>query len=496
MDGKLSSRLTAVLAVLGCVLITLRALPHRSEDISSGLSTLVTPSGLSSGVPINIGSRLEPFFDDFLIQSQTGTRLCLQHPVSRDVAIVFDKPWEGNTSTYVTVFKDGDLFRMYYRGSNYDPATEKYSDQNVCYAESRDGLRFEKPELGLFAYEGSKKNNIVWKGLGSHNFAPFKDANPACPPAESYKAVASDNNSNLYAFKSPDGLHWSLLRPEPIITGSPFDSLNLAFWDTAEGRYLEFHRDLRNKVRDIMTGSSADFVNWTKPRWLDYGDAPVEHLYTNAITPYFRAPHILIGFPKRFMPDRKVGAHKLPGVSDGVFMSSRDGLHWKRWAEAFLRPGLQKERWVNRNNLIAWGIIETESFFQGAPDEISLYSTEGYYVKDCRMRRHTVRLDGFVSVHADAKGGEMVTKPLIFSGRELVINYSTSAAGSVKVEILDEQGKPIPGFSLEDATEIYGDDVEFVVPWKAGASLESLAGRPVRLRFVMKDADLYSVRFR
>jgi hypothetical protein len=112
------------------------------------------------------------------------------------------------------------------------------------------------------------------------------------------------------------------------------------------------------------------------------------------------------------------------------------------------------------------------------------------------MRRHTVRLDGFVSVHADAKGGEMVTKPLIFSGRELVINYSTSAAGSVKVEILDEQGKPIPGFSLEDATEIYGDDVEFVVPWKAGASLESLAGRPVRLRFVMKDADLYSVRFR
>jgi hypothetical protein len=237
-------------------------------------------------------------------------------------------------------------------------------------------------------------------------------------------------------------------------------------------------------------------LSWTKPEWLDYGDVPAEHLYTNAVTPYFRAPHILVGFPKRFVPDRKVSSHKLPGVSDGVFMSSRDGLHWKRWQEAFLRPGLQKERWVNRNNMIAWGLLQTASYFPGAPDEISFYSSEGYYVKDARMRRHTLRLDGFVSVHADAGGGEMVTKPLVFSGSGLVINYSTSAAGSVRIEIQDASGKPVPGFALADAPEIYGDDVGFAVPWKAGASLEGLAGQPVRLRFVMKDADLYSIRFK
>jgi len=141
------------------------------------------------------------------------------------------------------------------------------------------------------------------------------------------------------------------------------------------------------------------------------------------------------------------------------------------------------------------GLIQTPSFFPGAPDEISLYSTEGYYVKNARLRRHTVRMDGFVSVHAEAPGGELVTKPLVFSGRELVINYSTSAAGSVRVEIQDAQGIPVPGFALADATEIYGDEVEFAVPWKAGASLEGLAGKPVRFRFVMKDADLYSIRF-
>jgi len=476
------------------------AIAFLSLTLSAFLAMTVRPRTAAaageSGGAIDIGSRLELFVDDFLIENLAGTSLCLQRPVSREVAIVFNAPWEGNTSTYVTVFRDGDLVRMYYRGSDYDPATEKHGGQNVCYAQSRDGLRFEKPELGLFDFAGSKKNNIVWQGIGAHNFAPFKDANPGCPPGERYKAVASEGDK-LYAFKSADGLRWSLLRPEPVLAGYPFDSQNLAFWDADRGKYLEFHRDFKNKqVRDIMFASSADFLNWSKPEWLDYGGVPAEHLYTNAITPYFRAPHILVGFPKRFVPDRTARSHKLPGVSDGVFMSSRDGLHWKRWEEAFLRPGLQKERWVNRNNMIAWGLLRTASFFPGAPDEISLYSSEGYYVKDARMRRHTLRMDGFVSVHAGSGGGELVTKPLTFSGRDLVINYSTSAAGSVRVEIQDEEGKAVPGFSLAESVELYGDDIEFVVPWKAGASLKGLEGKPVRLRFVMKDADLYSLQFR
>ena len=332
-----------------------------------------------------------------------GTRLCLQRPVSRDVAIVFDKPWEGNTSTYVTVFKDGDIVRMYYRGSSYDCRDRKTATRTSAMPRAATASTSRSPSSACSNSRDRKRTTSSGRASAPTTSRRSRTRTRPAPLAEKYKAVASDDGNRLYAFKSPDGLHWSLLRPEPIITGSPFDSLNLAFWDADQGRYLEFHRDLKNKVRDIMTGSSSDFVNWTKPQWLDYGDAPVEHLYTNAITPYFRAPHILVGFPKRFMPERKAGTFKLPGVSDGLFMSSRDGLHWKRWAEAFLRPGLQKERWVNRNNLIAWGIVETASFFPGAPDEISLYSTEGYYVKDCRMRRHTVRLDGFVSVHADAR---------------------------------------------------------------------------------------------
>ena len=449
---------------------------------------------------IHIGSRLELFVDEYLMDKMIGAELRLHKPTPREVAIVHDAPWEGNVCFYHTVFQDGDRFRMYYRGAHYDEQVEKIAHQVVCYAESQDGIHWTKPELGLVAFNGSKKNNIVWDGVGSHNFAPMRDANPACTPDAQYKALAS-GEGGLYAFKSSDGLHWSLLSDQPVITKGAFDSQNLAFWDTTRRRYVDFHRGFNEeggkRVRDIMTCTSTDFVHWIEPVWLEYPGAPVEHLYTNQITPYYRAPHLFMGFPKRFVPSRRAVEHRYSGVSDGVFMTSRDGRHFKRWGEAFIRPGLQKERWGNRNNMIAWGILETASDLPGTPNELSIYSIEGYYQGDsCQMRRFTLRMDGFVSVGARLSGGEVVTKPFLFEGKELVINYSTSAAGSVRVEFKDAQGNAIEGFALADATEIYGDEIERVVTWKGERDVSKLAGYPIRLRFLLNDADLYSMRFR
>lgn len=459
------------------------------------VKTTVPAAGPAPESPVDIGTRLEPFIDEALVASMTGAALRLHEPVFREAVITFDKPWEGNTSTYVTVFRDGDLFRMYYRGSDYDLKTEAFSDNVTCYAESRDGVRWTKPELGFVAWRGSKANNIVWAGPGAENFAPFKDTNPACPPEERYKALGG-GDKGLRAFKSADGFRWSLLREAPVLTGSWFDSLNTSFWDETRGEYLEFNRNWINEVREIQMTTSGNYLDWAPFTWLDWEGAPREHLYTNAITPYPRAPHIYIGFPKRFLPDRRASDHKLGGVSDGLFMSSRDGIRWKKWREVFLRPGLQQERWVNRNNLIAWGVLVTRDDATGRPEELSIYSTEGYYVGPCRLRRHTLRLDGFVSVRAGAEGGEVVTKPLLFKGGELVLNVSTSAAGSVRVEVRDEDGRPIPGYALDEAVEFYGDGIEIPVRWRAGTDLGALAGKPVSLRFVMKDADLYAFRFR
>lgn len=445
----------------------------------------------------DIGSRRELFVDRFLFGRASGVELRLHHPRPREVALVCDEPWEGNTSGYFTVFRDGDLYRMYYRGSSHDVRTGRSSPQVTCYARSRDGVHWEKPDLGICEFEGSADNNIVWTGPGTHNFTPFKDSNPGCRPEARYKALAR-HDGGLLAFRSEDGLHWKLIREEPVITKGAFDSQNLAFWDARAGAYRAYFRDFRRGVRDIKTCTSEDFVHWTEPRWLDYGDAPAEHLYTNAVRPYFRAPHILMGFPKRFMPSRNRLGHPVDGVSDGVFMTSRDGRRWHRRLEAFLRPGMQRERWGSRNNMIAWGIVTTEPERVDAPAELSLYASENYYAGSgvARLRRHTLRLDGFVSLHAGYRGGELLTRPVKFQGGEMTINYSTSAAGSVRVGVCDLDGEPIEGFGVRDCPPIYGDTVDEVVRWESGSDLSAVAGRPVRLRFRLKDADLYSFRVR
>ncbi len=172
-------------------------------------------------------------------------------------------------------------------------------------------------------------------------------------------------------------------------------------------------------------------------------------------------------------------------------MTSRDGLHWdRRFREAFVRPGPDRLNWMHRSNMAAWGVVPT------GPAEISMYYGEHYNTPQNQLRRMVLRTDGFASVRAPAAGGEFVTRPLIFRGRELVLNYATSAAGSVRVEVQDADGKPLPGLTLADGPEIYGDEIERVVAWKGGSDLRRFAGRPVRLRFVLRDADVYALRFR
>ena len=166
--------------------------------------------------------------------------------------------------------------------------------------------------------------------------------------------------------------------------------------------------------------------------------------------------------------------------------------------KAFLRLGIErKDSWAYGNQYIAWQMVETESEFEDAPNELSLYATEGCWTGTSnQLRRYTIRMDGFVSLHAPLSGGELVTKPLVFDGDEMVINFSSSAAGGVQVEIQDVSGEPIEGFTLADCLPVFGDSIERKVNWNNSPNLDKLSGQPVRLRFVCKDADLYSFRFR
>jgi hypothetical protein len=141
---------------------------------------------------------------------------------------------------------------------------------------------------------------------------------------------------------------------------------------------------------------------------------------------------------------------------------------------------------------MTWGLLS----LPGQDREVSVYATEAYYAgPGSRVRRFTFRTDGFVSVHADSPAGELTTRPLRFTGKELSINYAVGKGGNARIEIQDADGRPIPGFSLEDSRPMTGDAVAESAQWKRGSDVSTLSGRPVRLRFVLQDADLYSMQF-
>jgi len=479
---------------------------------------------------VNLGSRRELFVDDFLIGKLVGkAERRLHHPEPREIALVHDAPWEGSGTSYHSVFQDGGLYRMYYKAEHFgvQPPGKLVTDAHprfCCYAESDDGIHWRKPELGLHEFEGSKKNNIVMipQKTGSAftdpgHAAVFKDKNPDAPAAARYKAIVrSEKPRGLLIFKSSDGLHWTPMTDGPVITEGAFDSQNLAFWDSVRSEYRAYWRTFTDGIRAIRTATSRDLVEWEPHADLTYVDSPPEHLYTNQIKSYHRAPHIFIGFPARYLErgwsdsmralpelqhrELRAKAHLRYGtaISEGLLMASRDGVKFKRWNEAFLRPGIERSgTWNYGQQFIAWHVVETKSALEGAPNELSLYAGESCWTgHSSALRRYTLRLDGFVSVSAPMSGGELVTKPLTFKGTKLTLNFATSAAGDVRVEIQDAAGNPMPGFRLDDCPPIFGDAVERKVTWKKSSDVTVFAGRLVQLRFALKDADLFAIQFR
>jgi len=435
----------------------------------------------------DIGQRRELFVDDFLIDSLTGgVERRLHHPDPREVVLKLDQPWEGQTSAYFAMVRDGERILMYYRGE-VSPGSD---GQVCCVAESQDGIHFTRVNAGLFEYDGSKDNNIVWQGVGAHNFTPFLDSNPDAIADERFKAVGySHHGRGLGVFASPDGIHWRELLDHPAITDGAFDSQNLAFWDPQRECYVDFHRKGRNGVRDIMTCTSKDFRTWTEPVFLEYSDTRLEHLYTNGIQRYDRAPHLYIGFPARFVPGRtKIEGRELPGVSDAILMSSRDGLNFDRWSNAFIRPSTEPEVWTDRNNYPAWGLLET------GPEELSIYWTEHYRHPGMRLRRGVIRKDGFVSLQSAGQVGEILTRPLHITGDSLEVNYATDATGWIRFELCHLDGTPIEGFTLYDSETLFGNELQHTVKWRGG-SLSALNDDTIRLRIRLENADLYSLRF-
>ena len=472
---------------------------------------------------INLENKRELFVDYHFIENMNGTSLKLHHPLSAGVPIKYDQPWETEStcaSFYTTVFQDGDIFRMYYRGDS----------RYVCYAESKDGINWYKPNVSLIEHDKSKNNNIILPDC-QIVFCPFLDTKPGVPQAEKYKANMERNGfsrdplkKGLNFYSSADGKQFTRFGSDPGIPWTipnHFDSQNVIFWSEVESQYVMYarygvgpngklidhdrylQRSLKQgeMIRSTVRATSPDFKNWSEFTPMEYSDTdsitPSAQLYTNATIPYFRANHIYISLPGRIF-FKKIKNPKIVkdqvdfgDCSDGAFMTTRAGTNRYDFTfrESLLRPGIGDENWTTRNNYPACGVIQTSE------TEMSIFVQRHYAQTSAYLERMTLRLDGFASLNAPYDEGQMITKPLDFTGNRLELNYSTSAAGSIKVEILDVSGTPLDGYSLDDCDGLIGDEISAYVSWRGSTDLSKISGKPIKVRFVMNDADIYSFRF-
>ena len=479
---------------------------------------------------LNIGDKRQLFVDRLIIDHLDGVVLRLNEPVSGGVVLRIDKPWEGPANFGMSVIDIGDRLLMYYRGWSLNDT----EDENGvgCVAESRDnGATWTKPVLNLIKRPDWPDNNIIISDEGEPRFAfpsaPWVDTRPGVPVNERIKLILSaalsgeehtamydpEGPKRLIFWASADGFTFRKLDPQPQMISelkNSFDGGNTMFWSEAEKQYVLYYRWLDGPWgtgrRTVARSTSKDLMTWTPPVPMSYGDTPREQFYVNNTQPYFRAPQIYIAPAARFMEGRQaitgeqaaeiglkpIGKHVYyKDCSDAVLLTSRAGstVYDRLFMETFIRPGPGTSNWVSRSNYPLTGILPA------GEDKIQMFVTRHYMQESWHVERMLLRTDGFVSASAPWAGGEMVTRPFTFSGTELEINYRTGAPGFIRIEIQDADGKPVTGFTLNDCPEIIGDEIARIVTWKQGFNVSRLAGKPIRLRFVMKDAELFSFRF-
>lgn len=471
---------------------------------------------------LNIKNRREFFWDDTIIDnSKTDARLRLHEPVKRETVLVHDALWEGDGCDYHNFFYDNGKYRMYYLGwrmISADKTQHTVSQIRVCYAESTDGLHWIKPNLGLREFNGSTDNNIILDSSDNNfdNFMVLHDLNPKCPENERYKGIGS-GEGGLWCWTSSDGIRF---KKGWIITNKgAFDSLNTVTWDAIHQKYIGYIRGFHNKqgkdenwvgIRDIRYIESVDFKNWSEPVLLDFGGGEDYPLYTNCVTKYYRGEHVLTGFPTRYVErsewndsfeklcgkEERLMRMKLSpryglAVTDCVFMTSRDGKNWNRYDEAFFYPGPENPRnWVYGDAYPTLGMLETPSGEPGADNEISMFLMANHWMGiPAVLNRYSLRIDGFASYNAAYKPQKVVTKPFVYEGDEMFLNFRTSARGSIYINIFSEDGTAL------NSGEIFGDKVDRHIGFKNG-SPALLKGKTVVMEFIMSDADVYSFIFK
>ncbi|MCA9437901.1 MAG: hypothetical protein KC978_19100, partial [Candidatus Omnitrophica bacterium] len=457
-------------------------------------------------------------FDQNFIDASENVTIRMNKPTKLGPVIKADKPWEDfRLTSYFTVIQDGHMAKAYYSCFSVDQWHVDDAWENhayLCYAESLDGVHWEKPNLGIVEFEGTKENNILMKSVVDGTV--FIDPNAANEKRYKLLHTIGPHKGGLRVSYSADGIHFTT-PDKPVIDWTP-DSQQNAFWDDRIGKYVALLRGRPNMNIEYPGGEQRrlvvrkEFDDIEKP-WdpsppqvvfhADGDDHEELDFYTNAAIncpyahdAYFMFPAAYHHFPPEMGND---------GLLDSSIATSRDGIEWERPDRGpYISLGLQGE-WDSNFIMVGVGLFQHDrklyQYYSGV--DLSHGGTRGKPLEErLRMRQWgwlgavEQRLDGFFSADSAYTGGWLTTPRIVFEGARLELNIDCSAAGMAYVGIQDAEGQPIPGFTLEDADKIMGNDLAHTVTWGGKSDVSSLAGKPVRLHIDSRSTKLYAFQFR
>ena len=450
------------------------------------------------------GSEGERFLllDERIVESVRNAKLTVgtveKH--NRNPLFAEDKPWEPRfDNLYANVVYDEDegLYKCWYSPFIIDESTTntpkedrvnggkfKYQgkhtgrrrEMGICYAVSRDGIRWEKPSLGVIEFQGGKENNLVWRG--PHGSGIFKD--PRDPdPTLRYKAFFK--GSMISVGFSPDGIHWSdaIECPEANVRG---DTHNNAFWAPTLGQYVGITRTwAKPRGRQVARTSSRDFLKWTKAEVVLEGIE--KHLQTYAM-PVFYYAGVYIGLPAIYNSDTDRTHTELAW--------SPDTVTWHR-----IDPGTPLIANSTEKGRYDWGTVYAAACPVLLKDEIRLYyggcDDKHFGWRNGYFCLATLRPDGFAGYEPISPDVPAVitTRSVLTGGHPIAISADVGKGGSVTATLFDADGN-----KLAQSTPLRKSAADTELQWPAKLNLAALKGKTIHIEFQLKNARIYSFVFR
>lgn len=469
------------------------------------------------GTTLLVGGAKQLFIDDLFFESSKNISLKV-HPAYKtgEKNLQREKPWESATLNWFTVMQDQGKYRMWYECYDIE-GWPTGDDTSFCYAESRDGVVWTKPKLGLFTYQENTETNILFRLIGPegahsrvHGTGVFKD--PSAPPEARYKAVSQGTFTsepphpiswgsgksylNVAGMVSPDGLHWTRL-PRSVLHEFA-DSQYSCFWDDTLNTYILYGR-VAGHGRAIGRSQSNEFEHFDSLKLVlqsDENDPPNSDLYNPAAMKYPFADRAYLMFPSLYLHD--------PDTLDVRLAVSRDGVHWS-WPERDV-PFVPLGEVGSYDSAVIYmgqGILRSEDelwqYYGGSPLPHNYEGGLDTLIQPdngITYSRVITRLDGYVSARAGSDTGSFKTPLMIFEGDTLELNVTVHEGGSLLVGLLDENDNSISGYSTEDCIPIAGDHINAKVHWRTGTDVSTRSSKPTKMYILMTNADLYAFQFK